>query len=94
MKRFVEFKLEDGSTSIFESDEPVTRGTTRASRHPGEIAEEAKETFEMALSKICQATEKVITTLRGLANWPDEIKREFGFSLIAAARLVIDSASM
>ena len=93
MKHFVEFKMEDGSAIIFEVDEPETGGTTRASRRPGEIAEEAKETFEQALSKIRPATEKVITTLSGLAHKPDEIEMEFGFSLNAIAGVVIASAS-
>ena len=64
-----------------------------ASRRPGEIAEEAKETFEQALSKIRPATEKVITTLRGLAHKPEEIEIEFGFSLNAAVGVVIAAAS-
>jgi len=93
MKRLIEFKMEDGGAIIVEVDEPETGGTTRASRRPGEIAEEAKETFEQALSKIRPATEKVITTLRGLAHKPDEIEMEFGFSLSAAAGVVIASAS-
>lgn len=93
MKHFVEFKMEDGSAIIFEVDEPETGGTTHASRRPGEIAEEAKETFEQALSKIRPATEKVIKTLRGLAQKPDEIEMEFGFSMSAAAGVVIASAS-
>ena len=93
MKHFVEFKMEDGSAIIVEVDEPETGGTTRASRRPGEIAEEAKETFEQALSKVRPATEKVITTLHGLAHKPDEIEMEFGFSLNAAAGVVIASAS-
>src|SRR5229473_6100073 len=93
MKHFVEFKMEDGGTIIVEVDEPETGGTTRASRRPGEIAEEAKETFEQALSKVRPATEKVITTLRGLAHKPDEIEMEFGFSLNAAIGVVIASAS-
>ena len=93
MKHLIEFKMEDGGAIIVEVDEPETGGTTRASRRPGEIAEEAKETFEQALSKIRPATEKVITTLRGLAHKPDEIEMEFGFSLSAAAGVVIASAS-
>src|SRR5260370_24448776 len=92
MKHFVEFKMEDGSAIIVEVDEPETGGTTRASRRPGEIAEEARETFEQALSKIRPATEKAITTLRGLADKPDEIEMEFGFNLSAAAGVVIASA--
>src|SRR5947209_5831579 len=93
MKRFIKFKMEDGDTIIIEVEEPETGGTTRASRRPGEIAEEAKETFEHALSKIRPATEKVIHTLRGLAQKPDEIEMEFGFSMSAAAGVVIASAS-
>src|SRR6266581_5220228 len=93
MKRLLEFRLDDDGTIIVEVDEPETGGTTRASRRPGEIAEEAKETFEQALSKIRPATEKVITTLRGLAHKPDEIEMEFGFNMSAAAGVVIASAS-
>src|SRR5436853_7267537 len=93
MKHFVEFKMEDGGIIIVEVDEPETGGTTRAARRPGEIAEEAKETFEQALNKIRPATEKVITTHRGLAHKPDEIEMEFGFSLNAVVGAVIASAS-
>src|SRR5450755_3492694 len=93
MKRLIQFKMEDSGSIIVEVDEPETGGTTRASRRPGEIAEEAKETFEQALSKIRPATEKVITTLRGLAHKPDEIEMEFGFSLSAEAGVIIASAS-
>ena len=93
MKRFVEFKMEDGGMIVVEVDEPETGGTTRATRRPEEIAEEAKETFEQALSKVRPATEKVIMTLRGLAYKPDEIEMEFGFSLNAAVGVVIASAS-
>ena len=92
MKHFVEFKMEDGSIVLVEVEEPVTGGTTRAGRH-GELVEEAKDTFEQALSKIRPATEKVIMTLRGLAHKPDELEMEFGFSLNAAAGVVIASAS-
>lgn len=93
MKHFVKFNMEDGTPIIVEVDDPETGGTTRVSRRPGEIAEEAKETFEQALSKIRPVTEKVITTLRGLAQKPDEIEMEFGFSLNATAGVVIASAS-
>src|SRR6266571_1758232 len=92
-KRFIEFHFEDSGTITVEVDESEIGGTTRASRRPGEIVEEAKETFEQALSKVRPATEKVITALRGLAHKPDEIEMEFGFSLNAAAGVVIASAS-
>ncbi len=93
MKHFVEFKLDDGTPIVFEVDEPEVGGTMRAGRRPGEIVEEAKETFEQALTKIRPATERVITTLRGLSQKPDEIEMEFGFNLSATAGVVIASAS-
>ncbi|GCE27637.1 hypothetical protein KDA_31210 [Dictyobacter alpinus] len=93
MKHFIEFKIEDGSTIIVEADGPQPEGTIRASRHRSEFAEEAKDTFEQALSKIRPATEKVIHTLRTLAHKPDEIEMEFGFNMSAIAGVVIASAS-
>jgi len=94
MKHLVEFKMDDGSSIVIEVDEPETGGTTRASRRPGEIAEEAKETFEQALSKIRPATERVIHTLCELVYKPDEIEMEFGFNMSAEAGVVIASASV
>ena len=93
MKHLVEFKMEDGGSIIVEADEPETGETTRGLRRPAVIAEEAKETFEQALSKIRPATEKIISALSGLATRPQEIEMEFGFSLNAAAGVVIASAS-
>ena len=93
MKRVIEFKLEEEDIIIVEVDEAETRGTTPASRHPGDIAEIAKDTFEQALSKIRPATEKVITTLHGLASKPDEIEMEFGFNMSASAGVVLAAAS-
>lgn len=93
MKHLIEFRLEDDNTIIVEVDEPEVGGTTRASHRPGEIAEEAKETFEQALKKIQPATEKVIMTLLALVHKPDEIEMEFGFNMSAVAGVVIASAS-
>jgi hypothetical protein len=94
LKRFVEFPLEDGSTIVVEVNEPEgERGSRRAARGSEEEPEKAPQTFEHALSKIRPATEKVITTLRGLIQKPDEVEMEFGFSLSAEAGVVIASAS-
>ena len=94
MKRFVEFPLEDGGTIVVEVNEPEgERGSRRAARGSEEEPERAPQTFEHALSKIRPATEKVITTLRGLIQKPDEIEMEFGFSLSAGAGVIIASAS-
>ena len=93
MKRFVEFPLEDGGTILVEVNEPEGGGSRRATRGSEEEPEKAPHTFEQALSKIRPATEKVITTLRGLIQKPDEVEMEFGFSLSAEAGVIIASAS-
>jgi len=94
LKRFVEFPLEDGGTIVVEVNEPEgERGSRRAARGSEEEPEKAPQTFEHALSKIRPATEKVITTLRGLIQKPDEVEMEFGFSLSAEAGVIIASAS-
>lgn len=90
MTHLVEFPLEDGSSIVVEvTDQEEGRGTdvlhmaakANRSRHP------------KPLSKIRPATGKVINTLRGLVQRPDEIEMEFGFSLSAAASVIIASAS-
>jgi hypothetical protein len=94
LKHFIEFPLEDGSTIVVEVQEPEgERGMRRAARGSEEEPEKAPQTFEHALSKIRPATEKVIATLRGLVQKPDEIEMEFGFSLSAEAGVIIASAS-
>jgi hypothetical protein len=94
VKRFIEFPLEDGSTIVVEVDESEgERGSRRAARGSEEEPEKAPHTFEQALSKIGPATEKVITTLRGLIQKPDEVEMEFGFNLSAGAGVIIASAS-
>ncbi len=94
MKRFIEFPLEDGGSIVVEVNEPEeVRGSRRAARGSEEEPEKAPHTFEQALSKIRPATEKVITTLRGLIQKPDEVEMEFGFSLNAEAGVIIASAS-
>jgi len=94
MTHVVEFPLEDGGSILVEvTDQEEARGTRRAARGTEGEPEQAPQTFEQALSKIRPATEKVISTLRGLVQRPAEIEMEFGFSLSAAAGVVIASAS-
>ena len=94
MKQLTEFKLADGSAIVVETEEPEPPGgITRAAKKPGEVLEEAKQTFEAALEKIQHATESAIINLRDLSVQPDEITMEFGFNLSAQFGAVIASAS-
>src|SRR5437879_6056815 len=91
MKRLVKFSLEDGSTVLVEVDEPDTGGVVRAGR--GEVIENAKESFDIAMSKISPAIEHVTSKLRKLAKQPSEIEMVFGIKLNAEAGAFLASAS-
>ena len=94
MKRFVAFKLNDGSTIVVEVDEPETvGGAVRAARSPKDLLDEAKHSFDEALQKIQVATESAITSLRNLSQKPDEITMEFGFNFSAEFGAIIAKAS-
>jgi hypothetical protein len=94
MKQLVEFKLEDGSTIVVETDEPeIPGGPIRAGKKPGEVLEEARHKFADALDKIQVATEQAIVKLRNLSQQPDEVTMEFGFNLSAQFGAIIASAS-
>jgi|SRR5579859_1542697 len=94
MTQLIEFSLEDGSSITVEvTDREEAGGTRRIARDTEDEPKRASQTFEQALSKIRPATEKVMSTLRGLVQRPDEIEMEFGFSLSATAGVIISSAS-
>ena len=94
MKRFVAFKLEDGSTIVVEVDEPETvGGTVRAARGPKDLLDEAKCSFDDALEKIHSATESAITKLRNMSEKPNEITMEFGFNFSAEFGAIIAKAT-
>ena len=93
-KRLIEFKMSDGSTIVVEANDPeVPGGVVKATRKPGEIIEEAKHSFEEALTTIQSASESAIAKLRTLSLEPDEVTMEFGFNLSATFGAVIASCS-
>ena len=86
MKQLVAFPLADGSNILVEVEETeAVSGITRASRKPGEVFVEAKESFEQALEKIRTSAEVAVSRLRDLSVKPDEMEMEFGFNLSASA---------
>lgn len=94
MIHFIEFPFDEGGRIIVEvkeSEEEV--GTHRVARGSEENPEKALHTFEQAVSQIRPATEKIMTTLRSLAQKPDEIEMEFGVSFHAQMGAIIASAS-
>ena len=94
MKQLVAFSLADGSSILVEVEETeAVSGITRASRKPGEVFTEAKESFEQALEKIRASAETAVSTLRELSVEPNEMEMEFGFNLSAQFGAVIASAT-
>jgi hypothetical protein len=75
MSRYVQFDLSDGSTVVIESDEP-DGGIVKAG--VGEVAEQARETFEQAVENARDAALVIVDKVRGLYEAPDEIEVTFG----------------
>ncbi|HEY8201058.1 MAG TPA: CU044_2847 family protein [Actinomycetota bacterium] len=94
MKRLVEFPQEDGTSLVVEIDETVPEGGVVRAARPGEIAEKATQTFEAALSKIKPMAEAIFTTLKDLAQCPEQIQVEFGVKITANAGAVLASAGV
>lgn len=93
MKRLVEFPMDDGGTIIVEvNDWEEERGQRRVARDE-EGPEQSSQSFEQAIARIRPTTEKVIATLRGLFQPPDEVQMEFGFTLSAKFGAILTSAS-
>jgi Trypsin-co-occurring domain 1 len=93
MKRLVEFRLEDGSTILVESEEPESRGgAVVRGVGPNAMAEKAEQTFESALTKIKPVAAALIAKMRDLSDVPEEVGIEFGIKLGAKTGAFIASA--
>ena len=95
MKKFVEFKLEDGSTVVFETDTPEPAGTTgndrRIAHSSGEApVEKSTQLFDAVAARIRPAAQMVLDALREL-NTPRQIDLEFGIKFNAKAGVVFAS---
>ena len=88
MKHLVAFPTEDGRTVVVEVDGEVPPGTVRAAR-PGEIAQQAQETFEAALGSVRSAAEALVGRLGELSQRPDEVGVEFAIKLSAEVGAII-----
>ena len=92
MKRLIEFPLEDGGSIVVEVDEPEPpSGVVRAAR-PGEVVENARQSFEAAMERIRPVAGTLIAKLRGLHDPPDEVEVEFGLKMNAEAGAVLAAA--
>jgi len=94
VKRLVEFPQEDGTSVVVEIDDSMPEGGVVRAARPGEIAERASQTFEAALSKIKPMAGAIFTTLKDLAQCPEQIQVEFGVKITASAGAVLASAGV
>ena len=93
MKRLVEFKLDDGTVILVESEEPESRGGAVVRGGGGiEVVEKAEMGFEAALGKIKPVATAFIARIRDLADAPEQVGIEFGIKLGAKAGEFIASA--
>jgi hypothetical protein len=91
--RLVEFPLQDGGSVLVQVDEAAAGSVTRGLGDHRTVAEQARLTFEDAISRVQPAAQSLISRLRALADAPDEVGLEFGLELSAEAGAFIASAS-
>lgn len=89
-KELLEFKLNDGSTVLFETVRREPDQPQRAGRVEDGIRK-ATQTLEAVVARIRPAAEAVLSTLREM-NTPTEIELEFGVAFTASADVVFASA--
>jgi hypothetical protein len=92
VERLVEFPLQEGGTVLVQVDQVATGQTTRGLGNRI-VTEQARHTFEEAISRVQPAAQALIHQLRRLADPPDEVGVEFGLELNAEAGAFIASAS-
>jgi hypothetical protein len=91
MKQLAEFPLQGTNETVFVEIESPREGLLPVA-NPGDIAVKVQQTLEAALQRIKPAASAVVSTLKSIADSPDEIKVEFGVKLSAKAGAVLASA--
>jgi hypothetical protein len=94
VRQLVEFPLRDGGTVLVEVDDgspgEVTRGWgDRDTR----VVEQARQSFEQAVSRVQPAVQGLLNQLRSLAETPEQIQVEFGLQLSAEVGAFVAGAS-
>jgi hypothetical protein len=92
MADLVEFKLEDGSSVLIETESVSGRPVTRGGRAT-EMISTAEDTFEQALGRMGPTSAVIIERFREMAQQPDEIEIEFGVKISAEAGAIIAKTS-
>lgn len=88
-KQLVEFKLDDGSSVVFETD-ALSDGPQRVGRGSNK-PDIADEKFEAVASRIRPAAQVILNALKEL-NTPSEIGLEFGLKFSAKTGVIVASA--
>jgi hypothetical protein len=98
LRKLVEFPLEEGGSVFVEAEslpgeaESLTGEVTRGMK-PRELAGEASQTLEGALTRVQPAAVAIVSRLRALADAPEEIEVEFGIKLSAELGAFVAKAS-
>ena len=85
MARLVEFPLQDGGSVLVQVDEAAPGPATRGLGDRQTVTEQARLTFEDAISRVQPAAESLLGRLRTLADAPDEVGLESWLDLCDAA---------
>ncbi|MEN8261741.1 MAG: CU044_2847 family protein [Pseudomonadota bacterium] len=88
MKHLVEFKLEDGTSVIVESEDIGNGRSSQCVSRREDVIEKPEQTFTEAISRVRPAAETVLSAFRTLEQ-TEEIKIESGIKFNAKAGVVI-----
>ena len=96
MVRLVEYPLEAGGSVLIQvedghsGDGEVTRGWGDRDQR---VVEQARESFEQAVTRVQPALQRLVSQPRSLADTPDAISVEFGLELSAEVGAFVAGAS-
>lgn len=93
MRKLVEFPLENGGSVYVEAESDSLGGEVTRGMRSSELAGEASQTLEAALSRVQPAAVAIVDRLRALADAPEEIGVEFGIQLSAEVGAFVAKAS-
>jgi len=94
MVQLVEFPLQGGGSVLVQVDDGSAGEVTRGwGDRDMRVVEQARQSFEQAVSRVQPAVQGLLTQLRSLAETPEQIQVEFGLQLSAEVGAFVAGAS-
>lgn len=89
MARLVQFDAGEGETILVEVEDVQSEGIKPVSKRPGEVAAQAKQTFDEALKNLTPMIKGVKQRLDALTDPADEVEVKFSVKLSGEVGAVV-----